>query len=192
MPQAFTLGRTSKYVQIALTDRYAPRCEPMHTTEVKGKKRYGEGHLYRVAGRLAVGVGQWTEPPSAERIREIEGLQANEFGPHLVDEAEFRDDGPHLITADQFDELRNRLTDVNRRKMADGWTPPLWHWRRYQEFLLPLLHRLKLVSVTAYGDVHLRRPRWWPFAETVDGWRPMVVAEEMPTVQEDDVDALGA
>lgn len=192
MPQAITLGRTSKYVQITLTGRYAPRCEPMHTTEVRGKKRYGEGRLYRVLGRLAVGVGQWTDPPDVDKIRAIEGLGDNEFGPHLVDEEEYRDDGPHLINAEQFAELRDRFTDINNRKLYEGWTPPIWHWRRYQEFLLPWLHRFKLVGVTAYGDVHFRRPRWWPFTPTVAGWQPMVVAEEMPTVQEDDVDALGA
>jgi hypothetical protein len=180
MPQAITLGRTSKYVQITLTDRYAPRCEPMHTTEVKGKKRYGEGLLYRVVGRLAVGVGQWTDPPDVDRIREIEGIEPDEVS------------WPHLVNTEQFEQLRARFGDVNNRKLMDGWTPPLWHWRRYQEFLLPWLHRFKLVTVEAYGDVHFRRPRWWPFTQTVQGWQPMMVAEEMPTVQEDDADALGA
>lgn len=179
MPQAFTLGRTQKYVQITLTDRFAPRCEPMHTTEVRGKKRYGEGLLYRVVGRLAVGVGEWTAPPDVERIREIEGIKEGEFAPHLV-------------TDDQFEQLRSRFTDITESKLREGWTPPVWHWRRYQEFLLPWLHKLHLIDVEAYGDVHLRRPRWWPFTSTTEGWQPMVVAEEMPTVQEDDADALGA
>lgn len=184
MPQAITLGRTSKYVQIALTDRYAPRIEPMHTTEVKGKKRYGEGRLYRVAGRLAVGVGQWTTPPDVEKIREIEGIEPDEVS------------WPHLINTEQFAELRERFTDVNNRKLFEGWSPPVWHWRRYQEALLPWLHKLGVIRIDAYADAHLKWPDWWPQrlrpTPVVDGWQPMAVAEEMPTVQEDDVDALGA
>lgn len=186
MPQAFTLGRTSKYVQIALTDRYAPRCEPMRTTEVKGKKRYGEGLLYRVVGRVAVGVGQWTDPPDVDKIRAIEGIEPDEIAPHLIND-------------DQFEQLRARLTDINMRKMAEGWTPPIWHWRRYQEFLLPWLDKLGVVHTEAYGDVHFKFPDWWPErlrpTPVVDGWRPLMVIEDdladMPTVQEDHLDDVG-
>ena len=178
MPQAITLGRTSKYVQITLTDRNAPRVEPLHTTEVKGKKRYGEGRLYRLAGRVAIGVGEWTTPPDVEKIRAIEGI-----------------DSMHLVDESQFEELRARFNDINAKKLREGWTPPVWHWRRYQEALLPWLHRFHLVTVEAYGDAHFRRPRWWPFTQTVPGWQPMMVVEdveEMPVVEVDDRDSLGA
>jgi hypothetical protein len=171
MPQAITLGRTSKYVQITLTDRYAPRCEPMHTTEVKGKKRYGEGLLYRVVGRLALGVGRWTTPPDVEKIRAIEGF-----------------DELHLVNESEFEELRARFNDTNEKKLREGWNPPVWHWRRYQEALLPCLVKFRLVTIEAYGDPHFRRPRWWPFTPTVPGWKPMAVVEELPTVQVDDAD----
>ena len=187
MPQAITLGRTSKYVQITLTDRYAPRIEPMRTTEVKGKKRYGEGLLYRVLGRLAVGVGQWKEPPDPAKIRLIEGIEEGEIAPHLIND-------------DQFDQLRARMSDITYRKLQDGWTPPRWHWRRYQEFLLPWMDKLGIVRVDAYADVHLKWPDWWPErlrpTPVVDGWRPMAVIEdevaEMPYVQEDSLDDVGA
>ena len=161
MPQAITLGRTSRYVQIIHTDRNAPRIEPLTTREVKGKRRYGEGRSVRLVRSLAVGVGRWTEAPSLEKIQEIEADSVVTW--------------PRLINDEEVIQLRSRFTQHNHDKMREGWTPPLWHWRRWQEFVLPLLNKLGLVDVRAYGDVHLKRPRW--LRRKDDGWRPMQVAE---------------
>lgn len=166
MPQAITLGRTSRYVLIYRTDPSAPRVEPMTTTEVRGKKRYGEGTSLRVARSLAVGVGQWTDPPT---LSEADRLPAKDLGTEA-----------RLINGEEVEELRKRFSEFTQTKLRIGWVPPRWHWRHWQGLVLPYLVKFRLVQVNAFADVHWRRPSWWPMRQ--DPWRPLRVVDD-----EDDV-----
>lgn len=152
MPHALPLGR-ERYVQYLRTDPAAPRREPARTHEVKGKKRHGEGVVYRLFGPHSVVLGRWTGRamtiPEQETHRYL-----SEFG-------ERYEPWGRLIDPDEIDTIAGQ---VFQEKIDEGWQPPPWHWRFYWEKVSGVLNNLGLMNVMAYNESR------WTIRRFIVGW----------------------
>jgi hypothetical protein len=138
MPQAFPIF-PGWYVQFLPPDPQAPAIETdAWTQEVKGKRRYGTGVLYRLPGPVRIGVhlGRWTDRPVGLRQQ-------------IAAERQRRDHGLRLIREDEEGLVLEGVADM-------GWEPPVWHWRHW----LFLGYRAGFLYKDAYGDLKFRRPGW--------------------------------
>jgi len=165
--------------------------------EIKGKKRYGRGHLLRL-GTVGIAVGRWTQRTPEEQAQIENGLamlEPDEDGEYVTtgDDAVVR-----LIEADEIDDLRGRFNSENDRMLRSGWEPPAWHWRRWRDLVLPWLQHRGVLHVNAYDNITWRRPWDWEFAllqrapwlrdhldrlwarlpRRPDGWKPLQVVHD--------------
>lgn len=172
MPQALPVG-PQHYVQYLRTQPDAPRQEPARTTEIKGRKRHGEGVAYRLFGHHAVVLGRWVQTPP--------------WIPEHLD----TDSWGRVIEPDEAEALRQRM--LMDDKIRDGWQPPKWHWRFYLEKFHGFASRIGLMNVQAYNLASwtprrmLRVLYEWVMRklfvhqmpeEAVGDWQPLHVVED--------------
>lgn len=151
MPLAVPLTR-EHYVQYLRTEPDAPRREPARTTEVKGKRRVGDGQAFRLFGPHAVVLGRWSPTTTEERIEHARTV----YRAGLTTEE--RDDGwGRLIRPDEIDTVAGQIMS---EKISEGWNPPPWHWRFYWEWVLDRLNNVGLVNVLAYNSVRFTPRRF--------------------------------
>lgn len=155
MPQAVPLPR-EHFVQYLRTPPGAPRRAPARTTEVKGKKRVGEGQVFRLFGPHAVVLGRWSRLTEDQRLAiarqqiDLERLQRN------IQQS--TDDGwGRLIRPEEIDTVAGQIMDA---KVREGWQPPVWHWRFYWERVLAVLNNVGLVNVVAYNEARFTPRRF--------------------------------
>jgi hypothetical protein len=152
MPFALHLGQ-KHYVALVQIEPDAPRREPGHIQEFRGRLKYGEGQQIRLYGRHAVQLGSWTSrPPDEQEI-------IDEFDRAITDEDD--DTVMRLLTNEEIDDLSERMNETVEAKLRRGWVPPPWHWMYYNQRYVEFLSRHHLAKAVAYNKIHMYGPKQW-------------------------------